>query len=409
MTRPEPDSGFGGRKADDYPLIPMIDTSRLDSLVASVLPTVTRVRRAIHTDPELSGEEFATTELLTTALREAGLSPRLRTPKTGLVTDVGEGPNLVAFRADLDALPIQEPPGFAHASRRPGVMHACGHDAHAAIALGVAIVLARMELPGRVRVIFQPAEETFPGGAFDLCREGVLDGVSKIFAFHVDPGLTTGKVGLRNGAITASADRFYVTLEGPGGHTARPHQTVDMVYAASKIAVDLPGLLDRKLDARAPMALVFGRIQAGTADNVIPTSAELSGTVRVADPVVREQIPPILERLIHQIVEPLGAKAIVHYQRGIPPVMNDPDVLAVIQRAAEDSLGMDHVTRTHLSMGAEDFARYLDEVPGCLVRLGCAPPEGSSDLHSAGFTLDEGCLEVGVRVAVESILALLRS
>lgn len=387
----------------------MIDTSRIDSLVASVLPTVTEVRRAIHANPELSGEEFATTELLADQLRNAGLAPRLRTPKTGLAVDLGEGPDIVAFRADLDALPIQEPPGFAHASRRPGVMHACGHDAHAAVALGVALVLGRMEVQGRVRVIFQPAEETFPGGAFDLCREGILDGVSKIFAFHVDPGLASGKVGFRNGAITASADRFYVTLEGPGGHTARPHQTVDMVYAASRVATDLPALLDRKLDARAPLALVFGRIQAGTADNVIPTTAELSGTVRVADPEVREQVPPLLDRIIHQIVEPLGARALIHYQRGIPPVVNDPEVVAVIQRAAEDCLGMDQVTRTHLSMGAEDFARYLDEVPGCLVRLGCASPEGSSDLHSAGFDLDEGCLATGVRVAVESILALLQS
>lgn len=384
----------------------MIDTSRLDSLVAAVLPDVVEVRRAIHAHPELSGEEYATTALLVDRLRAAGLSPWLRTPKTGLTVDIGSGPTTVAFRADLDALPIGEPAGLQFASAVPGVMHACGHDAHAAIALGVALVLARMELPCRARVIFQPAEETFPGGAFDLCREGAIDGVDSILAFHVDPSLEVGYVGFREGAITASADRFYITLEGPGGHTARPHKTVDMVYAAGKLAVDLPALLDRKLDARAPMALVFGRIQAGTADNVIPSGADLSGTVRVADPAVREQIPPLLESLVHQIVEPLGAKAEVHYQRGIPPVVNDPDVLDVLRTATAAALGEHRTRPTHLSMGAEDFARYLEDVPGCLLRLGCQTPGEFTDLHSSAFVLDEACLAIGVRVAVEGILAL---
>jgi amidohydrolase len=384
----------------------MIDTSSLDSLVAAVLPDVVEVRRAIHAHPELSGEEYDTTALLVDRLRAAGLSPWLRTPKTGLAVDIGSGPTTVAFRADLDALPIEEPAGLDFASAVPGVMHACGHDAHAAIALGVALVLARMELPCRARIIFQPAEETFPGGAFELCKEGAIDGVDSILAFHVDPSLEVGYVGFREGAITASADRFYITLEGPGGHTARPHKTVDMVYAAGKVATDLPALLDRKLDARAPMALVFGRIQAGTADNVIPTSADLSGTVRVADPAVREQIPPLLESLVHQIVEPLGAKAEIHYQRGIPPVMNDPNVLEVLRVATAAALGDHRARPTYLSMGAEDFARYLEDVPGCLLRLGCQTPGEFTDLHSSGFVLDEACLAVGVRVAVEGILAL---
>lgn len=385
----------------------MIDTSQIQALVAEVLPQVVEVRRAIHANPELSSEEFATTELIAAVLRDAGLNPRLRTPKTGLTVDIGPGTGpAVGFRADLDALPINEPAGLAFASRNPGVMHACGHDAHAAIAVGVALVMHRLVEPPPTRVIFQPAEETFPGGAFELCKEGVTDGLREIFAFHVDPGLTSGRIGFRNGPITASADRFYVTLEGPGGHTARPHQTVDMVYAAAKVVTDLPALLDRKLDARSPLALVFGRLKAGTADNVIPTTAELSGTVRVADRDLREQLPAIIDRLIHQIVEPLGAKAIIHYQRGIPPVVNHPEVVATLQRSAEATIGHEHVTRTHLSMGAEDFARYLDDVPGCLIRLGCKTASSDVDLHSADFTLDEGCLEVGVHMAVGGILAL---
>ncbi len=385
----------------------MITTSQIESLVAEVLPQIVEVRRAIHANPELSGDEFETTELVAGALREAGLAPRLRTPKTGLTVDLGSGDGpAIGFRADLDALPISEPEGLPFASSRPGVMHACGHDAHTAIALGVALVLGQVESAPRTRVIFQPAEETFPGGAFELCREGVTDGLGQIFAFHVDPGLAAGMVGFRNGPITASADRFYVTLDGPGGHTARPHQTVDMVYAAAKIVTELPALLDRKLDARSPLALVFGRLKAGTADNVIPTTAELSGTVRVADRELREQLPAMIDKLIHQIVEPLGAKAIIHYQRGIPPVINDPAVVAAVQRAAERVLGPDQIARTHLSMGAEDFARYLDDVPGCLVRLGCQTSGQSSDLHSAGFMLDETCLAAGVHTAVAAILEM---
>lgn len=381
-------------------------TSRIGSLVDEVLPTVIEARRTIHAHPEPSGEEFLTTRLLADLLRRGGIEPRLRTPKTGLIVDLGSGGKMVAFRADLDALPITEPPSDL-SSKVAGMMHACGHDAHAAIALGASLILSRIELPGRARIIFQPAEETFPGGAFELCREGAVEGVDAIFAFHADPSLAAGSIGFRPGAITASADRFYITLEGPGGHTARPHKTVDLVYAAAKVVTELTALLDRRLDARAPLVLVFGKIQAGTADNVIPTIAHLSGTVRVADPEVRSQVAPLLERLVHQIVEPLGASPLVHFQRGIPPVINHPGIVDRLHRTALRVLGPDRATPTHLSMGAEDFARYLAETPGALLRLGCQAPGTATDLHSAGFVLDESCLEVGVRMAVEGILELL--
>ncbi len=379
---------------------------QIATLVDEVLDTVIEVRRAIHANPEPSGEEFATTELLADRLGAAGLQPRSRTPKTGLTLDLGSEGRLVAFRADLDALPIQEPDSEI-SSRVPGMMHACGHDAHAAIALGVGLVLARLELPGRVRIIFQPAEETFPGGAMELCQEGVADGVDSIFAFHADPSLTAGSVGFRVGAITASADRFYITLEGPGGHTARPHQTVDMVYAAAKVAVDLPSLIDRRVDARAPVALVFGRLEAGVADNVIPTSAQLSGTVRVADTTVRDQMAPLIEQLVHHIVEPLGATATIHFQRGIPPVINDSGVIETLRSTAARIFDPAQIVTSHLSMGAEDFARYLEKAPGALIRLGCRVPGTTTDLHSAGFVLDESCLRVGVQLAVGGLLDLL--
>ncbi len=381
----------------------MVDTDRLRHLVASVLPTVVELRRAIHRHPELSNEEFRTTELVASILRAHGIEPRLRTPHTGLVIDLGRTGPRHAFRVDLDALPIDEPRTSEFASEIPGVMHACGHDAHTAIGVGVALVLSRLDLPGRARIIFQPAEETFPGGAHDMLREGVLEGVESIFAFHVDPGLEPGRVGLLAGPITSSADRFHITLEGPGGHTARPHQTVDLIGAAGLVVTHLPALLSRLVDARLPTTLVFGRIEGGTADNVIPTTVELAGTVRTADRDLWNELAVIVERLVTDLVQPTGAKAILHYVRGIPPVVNDPRVVDRLAVSMGSVLGPDAITGTATSMGAEDFSRYLDVVPGALVRLGARAGDRPVDLHSASFTIDERALEVGVLAAVAAL------
>lgn len=387
----------------------MVIASDIERAVADVLPLVIETRRAIHQHPELAHQEFATTDRLATALREAGIEPRPRTPKTGLTVDIdGDGPR-VAFRADIDALPITEPAGLPFASQTPGLMHACGHDAHAAIALGVAVAASRIDLPGSLRVLFQPAEESFPGGAHELIREKVMEGVSSIFAFHVDPSLQTGLVGFRPGPITSSADRFYITLEGPGGHTARPHKTVDLIGAAAQVATHLPSLLQRRIDARSPLVVVFGRINSGTADNVIPALAELSGTVRTADRSLWDDIPSMIDKLVGEIIAPFGASGIVHYQRGLPPVVNHPDVISVLEAATATAMGPRCPTPTHVSMGAEDFARYLDVAPGALLRLGCAESDASTDLHSASFRLDEGALEVGLKVALNGLVALMSS
>ena len=236
----------------------MIAPNQLRGLVAEVLPTVTELRRAIHRHPELSFAEFATTDRVAEVLRHGGLNPQVRESGTGLIAEIGDGPKLVGFRSDLDALPILEPADNPHASQIPGVMHACGHDAHTAIGVGIALALARIPLPGRIRFIFQPGEESFPGGAVEMVREGAVADMSSIIAFHVDPSLEVGSIGLRTGAITGSADRFTVRLEGPGGHTARPHRTVDLVYAAGRVITDLPFLVGRAIDPRRPLAVVFG-------------------------------------------------------------------------------------------------------------------------------------------------------
>ena len=245
---------------------------------------------------------------------------------------VGTGERLVGFRADLDALPIQEPDGLDFHSQVPGVMHACGHDVHAAVAAGIAVAASRSELPGRIRFIFQPAEETFPGGAEDLVAEGMADGLEAIVAFHVDPTLEPGRIGFRSGPITASADRLLIKLEGPGGHTARPHRSVDLIYAVGRVITDLPALMDRTIDARLPAALVFGRVTSGSAFNVIPTSAELAGTFRTLDHGLWADAPVLIDRLLQEVVAPTGAKVFLDYQRGIPPVVNDEHVVAVLRR-----------------------------------------------------------------------------
>jgi amidohydrolase len=388
----------------------MIAPEQLRAVVAEVLPTVVDLRRAIHRHPELAHEEYQTSERIATLLRQAGLSPRTRSPRTGLIVEIGSGEKTVGFRGDLDGLPIQEPEGLEFRSEVPGAMHACGHDFHSAIAAGIALALSRFEpLAGRVRVIFQPAEEAFPGGGHELVKEGAADGLTSIIAFHIDPILPPGRVGLRTGPITGSADRFYITLEGPGGHTARPHKTVDLVYAAGKVVTELPGLLDRLTDSRLPLVIVFGKVQGGTADNVIPTTVELSGTCRTLDRGVWEEIPTILERLVQDIVAPTGAKVLVHYQRGIPPVINDEHVVAVCRQAISSTMGLDTLAVAATSMGAEDFARFTEAVPGALLRLGGKVAGKDVDLHSAAFVADERALETGLMAGLSALLAQLDS
>jgi amidohydrolase len=387
---------------------PPLDVPLLEKASDEVLSTVIELRRAIHRRPELAHQEYHTTEAIATVLRQAGLSPRTRTPRTGLTVELGSGERAVGFRADLDALPIQEPEDHLFRSEIPGVMHACGHDVHSAVAVGLALALSRLEpLPGRVRFIFQPAEETFPGGGQEMVREGAAEGLAAVIAFHVDPTLDPGRFGMRSGPITGSADRFYLTLEGPGGHTARPHRTVDLIYAAGKVITELPALLDRVTDSRLPLALVFGKVAGGTAENVIPTVVEISGTCRTLDRRLWEEIPALLDRLVHEIVAPTGAKVLLHYQRGIPPVVNDERVVSICRQAVAAAAGWEAVAVAPTSMGAEDFARFTEAAPGALIRLGARPGRREVDLHSAAFVAAEEAIRPALLGGLACLLSLL--
>jgi amidohydrolase len=316
----------------------------------------------------------------------------------------------VALRADMDALALDEDTGLPYSSTVEGAAHMCGHDAHTAILLGAATVLAAQPLPGRVRLVFQPAEETLPGGALSAVAAGALDGVSQIFALHCDPRLSTGQVGLRVGAITAACDQVEVQLTGTGGHTARPHLTQDVVYALGRVITELPGLLSRRVDPRAALSLVWGAVEAGRAANAIPVSGRLRGTLRVFGHEAWDAAEALVNTLVDQIVAPCGVTATTTYTRGVPPVINSASAVAVQREAVLTGLGPDALSDTEQSMGGEDFAWYLETVPGALARLGVRPPGGAAfDLHQGTFDIDEDALDVGVRYTVALAHAALES
>lgn len=381
--------------------------SPISELSKALAPKMVEVRRQIHRHPELGRNEIETTQLLASHLAAAGLEPMVRADGVGLVAELGSGEPTVAFRADIDALPIEEMSGAPYASQIPGVMHACGHDAHAAIGLGIATVLSQIDVPGRVRFIFQHAEETFPGGAFDLSAEGAGKDLKAIIAYHVDPHLRAGEVGMKVGPITSSSDRLAIIVEGPGGHTARPHETVDTIMAAARIVTEVPALLQRQIDPRSPVALVFGAIAGGETDNVIPAKVVIRGTCRLLDRRLWADMPDRIETLVRQVAAPTGAEVTVDYVIGIPPVVNDESTVEILRDTAHRVLGHDSVHETYTSMGAEDFSVFLEQTPGALIRLGVGMPE-RVDLHSARFDIDEDAIRFGMEFGAEALLDLLR-
>ncbi len=382
----------------------MLSRDGLDGLVEGIVPQAVELRRLLHRHPEPANEEHQTTALITASLDENGITYHDRKPLTGLWLDIGPEPK-IAFRADLDALPIEEPEENTPRSQNAGWMHACGHDAHAAIAFGIAVGLRRLDLPSGVRVLFQPAEEAFPGGAAQFVDEGLVDGLKGIIAFHVDPGLETGKVGSRVGPITASADKFRIILEGPGGHTARPHQTVDLIADAARLVHELPSVLRRTVDARSVLTVAFGSIQGGTTANVIPTRLELQGTARTLDRGLWDVLPGLMDKAVGSLMAWSGAGYSLDYVQAIPPVINDHAVVQAATAGISDVLGGEWVVPTEASMGGEDFANYLSVAPGALCRLGSSGR--GHDLHSPGFILDEATIGVGIRAGLAAVIGLI--
>jgi amidohydrolase len=360
------------------------------------------LRRDLHAHPELSWHEVRTTDLVSHHLDEVGWRIT-RAGESGLLAELGDTGPVVGLRADLDALPIDDTTGDPWASQVPGVAHACGHDVHTAALLGAGLALAEVAsaglLPGRVRLLFQPAEEVMPGGAARLIDLGALDDVTRIFCLHCDPTIDVGRVGLREGPITGAADSLEIRLEGSGGHTSRPHLTEDLTFALAKIVTELPAVMSRRLDPRAGVSVVWGRVEAGRATNVIPDSGSLAGTVRMLDAVAWSDMEQRIRRHVAEIVAPYGVRADVNYKRGVPPVVNDAASVAILGRAVDDVLGPSGRAPTAQSLGGEDFAWYLARVPGAMARLGTRTPGGPTyDIHQGNLRVDERATVIGAKV-----------
>lgn len=368
-------------------------------------------RRLIHARPELARDEYATTELVSGLLRSLGLKPEVLPNGTGLICDIGEGDRCVALRADIDALPLHEDTGLAFASTVDGVAHACGHDAHAAILLGVAHALASApRLPGRVRLLFQPAEEVIPGGALEVIDAGGLDGVQHIYGLHCEPRLDVGTVGIRNGAITSATDFIDLALHSPGGHTARPHLTADVVGALGTVITGVPGLLTRRVDPRSGTVLTWGAVEAGHASNTVPEYGRLRGTLRTGDRDTWVSLEPLVREFVRSLLGPTGVGFEFDYHRGMPPVVNEQASTALLAESATAALGGQSVAETPQSSGGEDFAWYLEDVPGSFVRLGVHPGQGPRlDIHQSSFDIDERALPVGVRLLTTTAVRALTS
>lgn len=378
----------------------------LDAYLAGGLDGLVALRRQIHSHPELARSESGTSELILNALAAAGISGKLLPVGTGVVAEIGSGERVIALRADIDALPLREASGLPFASSVPGICHACGHDVHTTALIGAAQALALAgDLPGRVRLIFQPAEEVMPGGSHDVIVAGLLEGVEKIFTIHCDPRLEVGRVGLRAGLITSTSDVVEVLLTGPGGHTARPHLTADLIYALGLVITGLPALLTRRMNPRSVPVMVWGNVRSGIADNAIPESGSLRGTLRLMDRAGWDLAEPLVRELVADLLAPTRVGFTVNYLRGVPPVDNDAACTAVLAAAVGAAVGAGGVAVAEQSTGAEDFAEFLGYAPGALARLGVWDGVGPQvDLHSPGFWADERAIAVAVRLFVHTAL-----
>lgn len=361
-------------------------------------------RRWLHAHPELSFQEKETASYVEARLREIGLSPETGIGGHGIrvVLEGSRDGATIALRADMDALPIQEETGVPFASTRPGVMHACGHDAHTAMLLGAARILAasRGSWAGRVVLLFQPAEESPPGGAIQMIRDGILahPRIDAIFGLHVNPFGASGTLDFGAGPITAGADRFEIEVIGRGGHGAAPHETIDPIPAAGQILTALQHVVSRRIAPNAQAVVSVGQIHGGRADNVIASQVTMSGTTRAIDPDVRLRLHELVSRTAKSAGEAYDCDVNVTIIKGYPPVVNDPEQTELARRAGSRLLPAEDVGRIEPRLVGEDFAHYLEHVPGCMARLGVAPP-GDAELypvHNGRLKIDEHALLTGV-------------
>jgi hippurate hydrolase len=366
------------------------------------------LRRALHRHPELSWQEKATSDLVATTLASLGLTPRTGIAGTGVLADL-PGPSavpLVALRADMDALPIQEATGLSFQSECAGVMHACGHDLHVATLLGATMLLTREQaLPAPVRLIFQPAEEVGTG-ALAVIEHGALERVGMVFGAHVDLRHDPGQIVIHEGTVNASTDEFSVTLSGPGGHAARPHESVDPIVAAGFLLTELQSLVSRRVPPSEPAVVTVGRIEGGTAPNILASRLRLDGTLRAHTAETRRRLIQGVEDVAAAVGAAHGVAVETTIEGGTPPVVNGGQGVAVCHEAARRTVGPDGIRKLDApNMGGEDFGYYLEHVPGAFVRFGARPTgRDVGPAHSPRFDADELVLAMGARFFAEAAM-----
>ena len=376
---------------------------KFESLVSEII----NLRRHIHAHPELSGLEYQTSVLIAGYLKEIGWRVKESVGKTGVVAEYGPINNgFIGLRVDMDALPIDENTNLGFASKVDGIMHACGHDIHICIGLGVAKLLKDYQLKYGVRIIFQPAEEIASGAKW-MINDGVTQNLLKILGVHVFPDLLVGKIGIKEGSLTAAAGELSVEIIGQSGHGARPHEGVDAIWVSSKIITGIQELITRKLDPLDPVVITFGKINGGKAYNILAEKVNMLGTVRCTNLQLFDTLGDWLTYNITAIAESCGAKVIVKFRKITPPVNNDLEINQIIRECAINLFGRENVIELQKpSLGAEDFAEFLNYVPGAMFRLGVARADGCAPLHSSEFNPEEGALKIAIQLMTKTIIEL---
>jgi amidohydrolase len=378
-------------------------TERIKNLAKEYAPEFIQIRRHLHANPELSYQEFKTTEYVQQQLAQIGIEFEVKAT-TGILAII-KGKNadsrVIALRADMDALPITEENEVPYKSINTGVMHACGHDVHTTILLGAAKILHELkaEWEGTIKLLFQPGEERNPGGASYMIKDGVLENPrpNAIVALHVHPGLEVGKLSFRKGRVMASADEIYITIRSKGGHAAAPHLTADTILIASQLIVSLQQIISRNNSPISPSVLSICSIQGGNTTNVIPSEVKLMGTFRAMDEVWRYRAHELIRKQAVGLVESMGAEIDLHIDIGYPTVDNDPVFTEAAWQLADAYMGKENVLETELRMGAEDFGYYTQVVPGCFFRLGVRNEAKGiiHQVHTPKFDIDENAIEIG--------------
>lgn len=376
--------------------------SRIKDLAESLAPRLIEIRRHIHSHPELSGQEYQTAAYIAGVLSSCGIHVQEAVGKTGVMGDLkgnGTDSRILAIRTDMDALPIEERTELEFASCKPGVMHACGHDVHSTVGLGTAMVLSQLgeSLPGNVRFLFQPAEEIAQGASW-MIRDGVMRDVSAILGVHVFPTIPARSIGIRYGALTAAADDIEIFIQGESGHGARPHEAIDAIWIASQVITTLQQAISRTQNPLRPLVLTIGQLNGGRAPNVIADQVRMAGTVRSLHPETHANLPQWIEGIIANVCNAYGATYEMNYRRGVPCVDNDPFLNQILEKASREAFGNDKVQIIpEPSLGAEDFALYLEHAPGTMFRLGVGFPDKTNyPLHHPNFDVDEAAVVTGV-------------